>query len=203
MRTKEKKNKFNKVILKLVLLECCILQVLTLVRYTTNLKMQNVILTEALLRDNKVNIQLNSNIVVEDVKEDETKPSMILQEEDRELLAKLLYCEGRGESYECQKAIVSVVLNRVASNQFPNSIKGVVYQTNQFEPVLRGLLDNAKPSKQQYDAIDEVVNYGINIPEWVCYFRADYHSIGIIILNIVTYQTPILVGLKKYKIFMK
>ena len=44
------------------------------------------------------------------------------------LLARTIYAEGRGEPYTGQVAIGAVVLNRVRSNQFPNTVSGVVYQ---------------------------------------------------------------------------
>lgn len=105
----------------------------------------------------------------------EEKPAYTVSAEERQLLAKLLWAEGRGESYDCQKAIISVVMNRVMSKDFPNTIKEVVYQKNQFEPVSNGMLDRATPYKQLYDAVDEVIAYGSTVPEWVCYFRASYH----------------------------
>jgi len=106
---------------------------------------------------------------------EENKPAYTITLEERELLAKLLYCEARGESYDCQKAVISVVMNRVRSSEFPNTINSVIYQKNQFEPVALGLLDKAQPSKTQYDAIDEVIQYGLTVPSWVCFFRASYH----------------------------
>ena len=51
---------------------------------------------------------------------------------DLYLLAKCIYAEARGESYTGQVAVGAVVLNRVASSKFPNSISGVIYQKNAF-----------------------------------------------------------------------
>ena len=56
------------------------------------------------------------------------------------LLAAIIYCEAGGESYEGQLAVGYVIMNRVRSNQFPNTISGVVYQPNQFSPVKSGRL---------------------------------------------------------------
>ncbi|MGN0291845.1 MAG: cell wall hydrolase, partial [Lachnospiraceae bacterium] len=60
------------------------------------------------------------------------------QEGDLELLAALIECEAGGESYEGKLAVGSVVLNRVASSYFPNTMVGVIYQSGQFSPVASG-----------------------------------------------------------------
>ena len=51
---------------------------------------------------------------------------------DHRLLAKLVYAEARGEPYKGQVAVAAVVLNRVRSASFPNTVSGVVYQQNAF-----------------------------------------------------------------------
>ena len=63
-----------------------------------------------------------------------------ISDEEYTLLAAIIYCEAGGESYEGQLAVGYVIMNRVRSNKFPNSITGVVYQTNQFSPVGSGRL---------------------------------------------------------------
>lgn len=57
---------------------------------------------------------------------------------DLAMLAALVECEAGGESYEGQLAVASVVVNRVKSGSFPNSISGVIYQGGQFSPVASG-----------------------------------------------------------------
>jgi spore germination cell wall hydrolase CwlJ-like protein len=59
---------------------------------------------------------------------------------DRELLACLIYCEAGGESYTGQVAVGSVVINRMRSAAFPNTMVGVIYQKRQFSPVASGRL---------------------------------------------------------------
>ena len=94
---------------------------------------------------------------------------------DRELLAKLLYCEGRGESEECQKAIISVVINRLNNGYWGNTINNVVYAKGQFTPAINGTLEKATPTKTQYEVVDYVLENGSTLPSWVMYFRASYH----------------------------
>lgn len=59
---------------------------------------------------------------------------------DRTLLANLIYCEAGGEPYVGQVAVGNVVLNRVQSSRFPNTISGVIYQAWQFTPAMTGRL---------------------------------------------------------------
>ncbi len=56
------------------------------------------------------------------------------------LLAAIIQCEAEGEPYLGQLAVGSVVINRVHSNKFPNTITEVVYQKKQFSPVASGRL---------------------------------------------------------------
>lgn len=62
---------------------------------------------------------------------------------DLRLLSAIIYCEAQGETYAGKVAVGIVVMNRKACKQFPNSIKGVVYQKNQFQPVRNGSLNKA------------------------------------------------------------
>ncbi len=65
---------------------------------------------------------------------------------DTTLLAKLIYAEARGESYTGQVAVGAVVLNRVKSSSFPNTISGVIYQPYAFTCVSDGQINLAPDS---------------------------------------------------------
>ena len=73
---------------------------------------------------------------------------------DHRLLAKLVYAEARGEPYKGQVAVAAVVLNRVASSSFPNTISGVVYQRNAFTCVNNGSINNTPDSSCIRAALD-------------------------------------------------
>lgn len=76
---------------------------------------------------------------------------------DLNLLSRLVYAESRGEPYEGQVAVASVVLNRVKSSSFPNSIAGVIYQAGAFSVVNDGqinLTPNATARKAAQDALN-------------------------------------------------
>ena len=91
------------------------------------------------------------------------------EEGDRKLLANIIYCEAGGEPYEGKLAVGAVVINRVLSNKFPDTVAGVVYQKGQFSPVASGRLGLAlavdKATPACYQAADEamlgVTNVGI------------------------------------------
>ena len=71
-----------------------------------------------------------------------TTASATILSADHRLLAKLVYAEARGETYKGQVAVAAVVLNRVRSSSFPNTISGVIYQTNAFSCVNNGSINN-------------------------------------------------------------
>lgn len=92
---------------------------------------------------------------------------------EREMLARLVYREANTESIECQKAIISVIINRWQSGLWGDTLEEVVYAKNQFAPA--SLLYCTTPTEINYEAVDEVIENGITIPEYIFYFRADYH----------------------------
>ena len=76
---------------------------------------------------------------------------------DLNLLTRIIYGEARGESYTGQVAIAAVVLNRVKSSNFPNSVAGVIYQPGAFTAVSVGqinLTPNATAKKAAQDALN-------------------------------------------------
>ena len=73
---------------------------------------------------------------------------------DHRLLAKLVYAEARGEPYKGQVAVAAVVLNRVKSASFPNTISGVIYQRNAFTCVNNGSINNTPDSSCIRAALD-------------------------------------------------
>ncbi len=73
------------------------------------------------------------------------------------LLARTIYAEGRGEPYSGQVAIGAVVLNRVKSPDFPNTVAGVVYQKNAFTAVTDGQI-NLTPDDKAMRAAKDAIN---------------------------------------------
>ena len=76
---------------------------------------------------------------------------------DLYLLAKCVYAEARGEPYVGQVAVAAVILNRVKSPEFPNSIAGVIYQPYAFTAVADGQI-NLEPDETAYNAARDAMN---------------------------------------------
>ena len=96
------------------------------------------------------------------------------EEGDRKLMANIIYCEAGGEPYAGQVAVGSVVINRVLSSIYPNTVVGVVYQNKQFSPVASGrlalALANDSATASCYKAADEAMSGVTNVGQCV-YFR--------------------------------
>ncbi len=103
------------------------------------------------------------------------------EEGDRMLLANLIYCEAGGEPYSGQVAVGAVVINRVLSSRYPNTIVGVIYQNKQFSPVNDGhlalALANDRATASCYQAADEAMRGVTNVGQCV-YFRTPIPGIN-------------------------
>ena len=101
-------------------------------------------------------------------------------EGDRYLLANLIYCEAGAEPYSGQVAVGSVVMNRVLSSVYPDTVTGVIYQSGQFSPVASGRLALAlaegRATGSCYQAADEVMGGTTNVSNCV-YFRTPVDGI--------------------------
>lgn len=88
-------------------------------------------------------------------------------EGDRYLLANLIYCEAGNQPYAGQLAVGAVVINRVLSSKFPDTVVGVIYQNKQFSPVGSGRLQLAltanKATQACYQAADEAMSGVTNV----------------------------------------
>ena len=73
------------------------------------------------------------------------------------LLARLIYGEARGEPYTGQVAVGAVVMNRVKSSSFPNTISGVIYQSGAFDAVRDGQI-NLSPNSTAIKAAQDAIN---------------------------------------------
>lgn len=76
---------------------------------------------------------------------------------DLNLLSRLVYGEARGEQYKGQVAVAAVVLNRVKSSSFPNTVAGVIYQSGAFDVVKDGQI-NLSPNKTAISAAQDALN---------------------------------------------
>lgn len=95
---------------------------------------------------------------------------LYLSADEIETLARLVYLEARGESFEGQQAVAEVVLNRVLSPSFPDNVYDVIYQVGQFAPA--GNIPFTVAMQTQYDAVACALSGPNILPQAVCYFAA-------------------------------
>jgi N-acetylmuramoyl-L-alanine amidase len=105
---------------------------------------QNVITN----KNNSVETKVNTKVDTE-VKVNATSSEI-------DLMARLVRAEATGEPYAGKVAVAYVVLNRVDSSQFPNSIEGVIYQKGQFSPVSNGAI-NKTADAESVKAVKEAL----------------------------------------------
>ncbi len=106
-------------------------------------------------------------------------------EEDLKLLGAIIYCEGGYEIYEGQGAVGAVVMNRMRSELFPDTIEGVIYQKYQFGPASSGLLEKTLEGDIKESCLEaaEDALYGVDPTKGAFYFRRVGYTQGIEIGN--------------------
>ena len=93
------------------------------------------------------------------VKEDVSYAASSSSASDLQLMARAINGEARGEPYEGQVAVGAVILNRVKSSQFPNTIAGVIYQSGAFTAVADGQINAPiDESSTVYKAAQDAMN---------------------------------------------
>jgi len=97
---------------------------------------------------------------------------------DVAMLAALIECEAGGESYTGMVAVGAVVVNRVNSGSFPNSVSGVIYQSGQFTPVATGTFQSvlARGARSDCYAAAQAALAGESPVGGCLYFNSGYGS---------------------------
>lgn len=93
-----------------------------------------------------------------------------VSEEDINLLALVTMAEAEGESEKGKRLVIDTILNRVDSKQFPNSIRGVIYQKNQFTSTWNGRMARCYVKKDIKRLVKEELSKRTN--SQVLYFTA-------------------------------
>lgn len=106
------------------------------------------------------------------------------------LLAALIQCEAGSESYEGKLAVGAVVMNRVRSGAYPNSVHGVIYASGQFTPAMNGKLnsvyESGKINSGCVQAAQEALAGTSNVGD-MTHFRRNNGREGLVIGNHVFY----------------
>lgn len=97
--------------------------------------------------------------------------SSSFSEEDENLLARIAMAEAEGEDVDGKALVILTVLNRVNSNEFPDTIHDVIYQPSQFSPIDNGRFDAVEPDGECYEAL-EMVKDGWDESKGSLYFES-------------------------------
>ncbi|MBR5329320.1 MAG: LysM peptidoglycan-binding domain-containing protein [Firmicutes bacterium] len=116
---------------------------------TTALKQQNGLTADRIYAGQKLKVDQGSNSGTN---------NSALSNTEIQLMAKMIHAEARGESYRGQVAVGAVIMNRIKSNLFPNTLNGVLYQKNQFSAVNDGQFHNAVPGETALAAAREAAS---------------------------------------------
>lgn len=105
----------------------------------------------------------------------ERKAKYSLSKEDYEVLLRIVEAEAGGEDIKGKMLVAGVVMNRVESSKFPDTVKEVVFQkengVSQFSPISDGRYEKVKVSKETEEAVERVL-CGEDITEGALYFAA-------------------------------
>lgn len=103
----------------------------------------------------------------------DNEDAVFLDEESREILCRIVEAEAGNEDLKGRMLVANVVINRMESSRFPNTVKGVVFQKGggiyQFSPVANGRYYHVKVSDQTREAVDKVLR-GADESQGALYF---------------------------------
>lgn len=103
------------------------------------------------------------------MKTEEAEEAMVLSDNDYNTLLRIVQAESGGCDIIGKILVANVILNRVESDEFPNSIYGVVYQKHQFSPVIDGSINRCKVTDETREAVERALN-GEDPSEGALYF---------------------------------
>jgi len=92
----------------------------------------------------------------------ENRGAMEASTDELKLLAALIQCEAGNQPYDGRVAVGAVVMNRVKSGAYPNTIYGVIYASGQFTPALNGIVDKVYDSGKIYDMNYQAAQAALN-----------------------------------------
>jgi len=101
----------------------------------------------------------------------EAETASTVTPEELDILHRIVWAEARGEDALGQQLVVNVIMNRVNSPQFPDTIRDVVFQPGQFTPITNGAFDRATPDRRIRDAVQAALS-GEDNSQGALFFRA-------------------------------
>lgn len=97
-------------------------------------------------------------------------------DEEEELIAHVLMAEAEGEGITGKELVLHVILNRILSPRFPDTVEGVVYQDLAFSCVLDDRISEVQPDTDCYDLIDDVQKVYFDVSGGATYFCTEPES---------------------------
>lgn len=138
----------------------------------------------------KVGLKIEKAVSVEEDEKETVSAGTSVSSDELRLLAAIIECEAGGEPYAGQLAVGAVVMNRVQSGSFPDSISGVVYQKGQFTPAASGklsrVLSSGKIGDSCYKAAKEALK-GVDNTGGCKFFHAGTRGKGTVIGSQIFY----------------
>lgn len=104
-------------------------------------------------------------------KPDELSEIHMSEDAELNLLYKLVESEAGIESRECKEMVAAVVLNRVKSDRFPNSIYSVIYAPGAFSVTRNNVINRVKVSQETIDAVNAIYYGDKEVPDYIYFFR--------------------------------
>ena len=136
---------------------------------------QNEVVTEDNVETEIPTEETVEQVVMEETPEALTENSFSLEDQEYQVLLKIVEAEAGCEDTEGRMLVANVVMNRVRNGYFPNTVTEVVYQrqdgTAQFSPVSDGRIDTVNVSQGTIDAVARVMN-GEDISQGALFFRS-------------------------------
>ena len=136
---------------------------------------QNEVVTEDNVETEIPTEETAEQVVMEETPEALTGKSFSLEDQEYQVLLKIVEAEAGCEDTEGRMLVANVVMNRVRNGNFPNTVTEVVYQrqdgTAQFSPVSDGRIDTVNVSQGTIDAVARVMN-GEDISQGALFFRS-------------------------------
>lgn len=107
---------------------------------------------------------------------EETNPYEPFSYEEAYLLTKIAMAEAEREDITGKVLVIETVLNRVSSSEFPNSIEEVIYEKNQFTPILDGRFNRVEPNDDCWEAFYIVTGSEDDINQGALYLESCSNS---------------------------
>lgn len=133
-----------------------------LIQEKANIKLEKMDNIEEEVIDNESNIKLleEPREESEESHKNSTSNTYNISNKEREILLRITEAEATGASIKARENVASVIINRVDSKKFPNTVKEVVFQKKQFSPISDGRYNKVKITDKTIQAVDNVLNNG-------------------------------------------